>query len=239
MPQLENRILDRALIAEFIGTFMLMSSVLGAAFYSFGAPSGAAGILGVALSIGATVMAMAYAVGHISGGHFNPAVTLGLVAGGRVKSESALGYIIAQCLGAIIACGLFSVIGGAPPTFAANGYGPLSMLQASLFSVFLIELVLTAFLVFVIMGVTHRRAPGGFAPLAIGLTLTAIHLMAIPISNASVNPARSLGTALFGGTTALSQLWVFWVAPIIGGVIGGALARRGIGGALARRLQEE
>ncbi|HJZ30895.1 MAG TPA: aquaporin [Hyphomicrobiaceae bacterium] len=225
MPQLENRILDRALIAEFIGTFMLMSSVLGAAFYSFGAPSGAAGILGVALSIGATVMAMAYAVGHISGGHFNPAVTLGLVAGGRVKSESALGYIIAQCLGAIIACGLFSVIGRAPPTFAANGYGPLSMLQASLFSVFLIELVLTAFLVFVIMGVTHRRAPGGFAPLAIGLTLTAIHLMAIPISNASVNPARSLGTALFGGTTALSQLWVFWVAPIIGGVIGGALAR--------------
>ena len=170
-------------------------------------------------------MAMAYAVGHISGGHFNPAVTLGLVAGGRVKSESALGYIIAQCLGAIIACGLFSVIGRAPPTFAANGYGPLSMLQASLFSVFLIELVLTAFLVFVIMGVTHRRAPGGFAPLAIGLTLTAIHLMAIPISNASVNPARSLGTALFGGTTALSQLWVFWVAPIIGGVIGGALAR--------------
>jgi len=225
MPQLENRILDRALIAEFIGTFMLMSSVLGAAFYSFGAPSGAAGILGVALSIGATVMAMAYAVGHISGGHFNPAVTLGLVAGGRVKSEIALGYIIAQCLGAIIACGLFSVIGRAPPTFAANGYGPLSMLQASLFSVFLIELVLTAFLVFVIMGVTHRRAPGGFAPLAIGLTLTAIHLMAIPISNASVNPARSLGTALFGGTTALSQLWVFWVAPIIGGVIGGALAR--------------
>ena len=225
MPQLENRILDRALVAEFIGTFMLMSSVLGAAFYSFGAPSGAAGILGVALSIGATVMAMAYAVGHISGGHFNPAVTLGLVAGGRVKSESALGYIIAQCLGAIIACGLFSVIGRAPPTFAANGYGPLSMLQASLFSVFLIELVLTAFLVFVIMGVTHRRAPGGFAPLAIGLTLTAIHLMAIPISNASVNPARSLGTALFGGTTALSQLWVFWVAPIIGGVIGGALAR--------------
>ena len=215
----------RALVAEFIGTFMLMSSVLGAAFYSFGAPSGAAGILGVAVSIGATVMALAYAIGHISGGHYNPAVTLGLLAGGRVKRSSVLGYIIAQCLGALVACALFSLIGMAPPTFAANGYGPLSMLQAPLTSVFLIELVLTAFLVFIIMGVTSRRAPAGFAPLAIGLTLTAIHLMAIPVSNASVNPARSLGSAVFGGTTALSQLWLFWVAPIIGGVIGGGLAR--------------
>jgi aquaporin Z len=216
---------QRALAAEFIGTFMLMSSVLGAAFYSFGAPSGAAGIVGIALSIGATVMALAFAVGHISGAHFNPAVTLGLIAGGRFNSSNALGYVLAQCLGALAACGLFSLIGKAPPTFAANGYGSLSMLQASLFSVFLIELVLTAFLVFIIMGVTNRRAPAGFAPLAIGLTLTAIHLMAIPISNASVNPARSLGTAVFGGATALSQLWLFWVAPIIGGVIGGALAR--------------
>ena len=215
----------RALVAEFVGTFMLMSSVLGAAFYSFGAPSGAAGILGVAVSIGATVMALAYAIGHISGGHYNPAVTLGLLAGGRVKRSSVLGYIIAQCLGALVACALFSLIGMAPPTFAANGYGPLSMLQAPLTSVFLIELVLTAFLVFIIMGVTSRRAPAGFAPLAIGLTLTAIHLMAIPVSNASVNPARSLGSAVFGGTTALSQLWLFWVAPIIGGVIGGGLAR--------------
>jgi len=216
---------QRALVAEFIGTFMLMSSVLGAAFYSFGAPSGAAGILGVAVSIGATVMALAYAIGHISGAHFNPAVTLGLLAGGRIKGSSVAGYVIAQCLGALVACAVFSLIGKAPPTFAANGYGPLSMLQASLTSVFLIELVLTAFLVFVIMGVTSRRAPSGFAPLAIGLTLTAIHLMAIPISNASVNPARSLGSAVFGGATALSQLWLFWLAPIIGGVIGGALAR--------------
>jgi aquaporin Z len=215
----------RALAAEFIGTFMLMSSVLGAAFYSFGAPSGAAGILGIAMSIGATVMALSFAVGHISGAHFNPAVTLGLLAGGRVKRSSVLGYVVAQCLGALVACGVFSLIGKAPPTFAANGYGSLSMLQASLFSVFLIELVLTAFLVFIIMGVTNRRAPAGFAPLAIGLTLTAIHLMAIPISNASVNPARSLGSAVFGGATALSQLWLFWVAPIIGGMIGGALAR--------------
>ena len=216
---------QRALAAEFIGTFMLMSSVLGAAFYSFGAPAGAAGILGVALSIGCTVMALAFAIGHISGGHFNPAVTLGLVAGGRVNANSAVGYIIAQCLGAIAACCLFYIIGMTPPTFAANGYDSLSMVRAGLGSVFLIETVLTAFFLIVIMGATSRRAPSGFAPIAIGLTLTAIHIMAIPVSNASVNPARSLGSAIFGGTLALSQLWLFWVAPILGAVIGGAIAR--------------
>jgi aquaporin Z len=216
---------QRALAAEFIGTFMLMSSVLGAAFYSFGAPAGAAGILGVAFSIGLTVMALAFSIGHISGGHFNPAVTLGLVAGGRVKSGDAIGYIIAQCLGAIAACALFYVIGRAPPTFAANGYDSLSMLRSPLLSVFLIETVLTAFLLLVIMGATSKRAPAGFAPIAIGLALTAIHIMAIPVSNASVNPARSLGSAVFGGGTALSQLWLFWVAPILGGVIGGTIAR--------------
>jgi aquaporin Z len=216
---------QRALVAELIGTFMLMSSVLGAAFYSFAAPAGAAGILGVALSIGCTVMALAFAIGHISGGHFNPAVTLGLVAGGRVSGNSAVGYIIAQCIGAILSCALFALIGRAPPTFAANGYDALSMLHAGLISVFLIETLLSAFLVFVIMGATSKRAPAGFAPIAIGLTLAAIHIMAIPISNASVNPARSLGSAVFAGGTALSQLWVFWVAPILGGVIGGSIAR--------------
>jgi len=216
---------QRALVAEFIGTFMLMSSVLGAAFYSFAAPAGAAGILGVAIAIGVTVMALAYSIGHISGGHYNPAVTLGLMAGGRVASSSAAGYIIAQCLGALASCALFWVIGRAPPTFAANGYDSLSMLQAPLWSVFLIETALTAFLLIVIMGATSRRAPAGFAPLAIGLSLTAIHIMAIPISNASVNPARSLGSAVFGGALPLSQLWLFWVAPILGGVIGGAIAR--------------
>jgi aquaporin Z len=216
---------QRALAAEFVGTFMLMSSVLGAAFYSFGAPAGAAGILGVAISIGLTVMAPAFSIGHISGGHFNPAVTLGLVAGGRVKSGDAIGYIVAQCLGAVAACALFYVIGRAPPTFAANGYDSLSMLRSPLLSVFLIETVLTAFLLLVIMGATSKRAPAGFAPIAIGVTLTAIHIMAIPVSNASVNPARSLGSAIFGGGTALSQLWLFWVAPILGGVIGGTIAR--------------
>jgi aquaporin Z len=219
-----NQLNQRALAAEFFGTFMLMSSVLGAAFYSFGAPAGPAGILGVAFSIGLTVMALAFAIGHISGGHFNPAVTLGLVAGGRVASASAVGYILAQCAGAIASCAVFAAIGGAPETFAANGYGPLSMTKAGMLSVFLIESVLTAFLVFVIMGATNRRAPAGFAPIAVGATLAAIHIMAIPISNASVNPARSLGSALFGGGLALSQLWLFWVAPILGGVIGGVLA---------------
>jgi aquaporin Z len=216
---------QRALAAELIGTFMLMSSVLGAAFYSFGAPSGAAGILGVALSIGVTVMALAFSIGHISGGHFNPAVTLGLVAGGRMNSSNAVGYIVAQCLGALAASLVFYIIGNTPPTFAANGYGSLSMMHSGLFSVFLIETVLTAFFLIVIMGATSKRAPVGFAPIAIGLALTAIHLMAIPISNASVNPARSLGSAVFGGTTALSQLWLFWVAPILGAVIGGTIAR--------------
>jgi aquaporin Z len=170
-------------------------------------------------------MALAFSIGHISGGHFNPAVTLGLVAGGRVNANSAVGYIIAQCLGALAACALFYLIGRVPPTFAANGYDSLSMLRSSLLSVFLIETVLTAFFLIVIMGATSKRAPAGFAPIAIGMTLTAIHIMAIPVSNASVNPARSLGSAVFGGTLALSQLWLFWVAPILGAVIGGTIAR--------------
>jgi aquaporin Z len=220
-----SKLSQRALAAEFIGTFMLMSSVLGAAFYSFGAPAGAAGILGVALSIGFTVMALAFAIGHISGGHFNPAVTIGLIAGGRVAANSAVGYIVAQCLGAIAACAVFWRIGASPAGFAANGYDAMSMLKAGMLSVFLIETVLTAFLVFVVMGVTTRHVPAGFAPIAIGATLAAIHIMAIPISNASVNPARSLGSALFAGGTALGQLWLFLIAPILGGIIGGVLAR--------------
>jgi aquaporin Z len=219
------RMNNRALAAEAVGTFMLMASVLGAAFYSFGAPAGAAGILGVALSIGCTVMVMAYAVGQISGGHFNPAVTLGLVAGGRFKASDALPYIIAQVIGACAACGIFSIVGHTGANFAANGYGELSMLKATMLQVFVLETVLTAFFVLVIMGVTRTDGPSLLAPLAIGLTLTAIHLMAIPISNASVNPARSLGAALYAGGEALSQVWLFWVAPILGGVIGGLFGK--------------
>jgi len=216
---------NRALAAEAVGTFMLMASVLGAAFYSFGAPAGAAGILGVALSIGCTVMVMAYAVGQISGGHFNPAVTLGLVAGGRFEASKAVPYIIAQVVGACAACGIFSIVGHTGANFAANGYGDLSMLKATMLQVFVLETVLTAFFILVIMGVTRADGPSLLAPLAIGLTLTAIHLMAIPISNASVNPARSLAAALYAGGEALSQVWLFWVAPILGGVIGGLFGR--------------
>ena len=215
----------KALTAEAIGTFMLMASVLGAAFYSFGAPAGPAGIVGVALSIGCTVMALAYAIGHVSGGHFNPAVTLGLVAGGRFDAGNAPGYILAQVIGACSACGVFSLIGHTGAGFAANGYGDLSMLKASMSQVFIIEAVLTAFFLLIIMGVTRKGGPGLLAPVAIGLTLTAIHLMAIPISNASVNPARSMASAVYAGGEAFSQVWVFWVAPILGGVAGGLLGR--------------
>ena len=215
----------KALLAEFIGTFMLTGAVLGAAFYSFGAPSGAAGIVCVALSIGITVFATARAIGHISGGHYNPAVTLGLVAGGRFSVASAIPYIVAQCLGAIAVTAVFSAIGNAPASYAANGYGDLSMIKAGLSSVFLIEVVLTAFFLIVIMGSTRPGAPAGFAPLSIGLALTAIHLMSIPVSNTSVNPARSLGPALFAGGEYLSQIWVFWAAPIAGAVIGAVIYR--------------
>ena len=227
---------QRALAAELVGTFMLMAAVLGA-FYAFGTPSletpGGANLLGIALTVGFTAMALALAVGHVSGNvsgtvsgaHLNPAVTLGLIAGGRVAAGTAVGYIAAQCAGAVAACGVYWLIGRAPPAFAANGYGALSPTQAGMLPVFLVETVLTAFLVFVAVGATNRRAPAGFAPIALGATLAAIYVMAIPLSNASVNPARSLGSALFAGRTALGQVWLFWVAPILGGVIGGALAR--------------
>ncbi len=215
----------RVLAAEFAGTFMLVASILGAAFYAFDAPDGGTGILGVALAVGFTVTALTYAVGHVSGGHFNPAVTLGLVAGGRVASSSAVGSILAQCAGAVAACGALAVIGATPPAYGANGYGELSMTKAALSSVFLIEMLLTGFLVFVVIGATNRRAPAGFAPIVAGATLAMAHIIAIPISNTSVNPARSLGSAVFGGSLPLSQLWLFWVAPIVGGVIGGVFAR--------------
>lgn len=214
----------KPLAAEFIGTFMLMASILGSAFYSFGAPSGAAGIIGVAFSIGLTVMALARSIGHISGGHYNPAVTVGLVAGGRFPAADALGYIAAQCLGAASACGVFSMIGGGVGgNYAANGYGDLSMLKVGLQGVFIIEAVMTAFFLIVIMGATRKSSAPGFAPLAIGLTLTAIHIMSIPISNTSVNPARSFGPAIYAGGEPLAQLWVFWAAPILGAVIGALL----------------
>lgn len=214
----------KALAAEFVGTFMLVASVLGAALFSFPI----AGILGVALSIGFTVMAMIFAVGAVSGGHFNPAITLGLVAGRRFPAARAPGYVAAQCFGGIAAAFVFYLVavgksGFEVGTFASNTYGGPD--GYTLFSVFLIETLLTAFLVFVVMGATSERAPPGFAAIAIGLTLSAIHIMAIPVSNASVNPARSLATAVIALGQPLAQVWVFWAAPILGGVAGGLFAR--------------
>lgn len=214
----------KALTAEFFGTFMLMTSILGAAFYSFDAKAGAAGILGVGFSIGIVVMTLARSIGHVSGGHYNPAVTLGLVAGGRFPMSDAPGYIIAQCIGAVAACYVFTFIGSTGATYAANGYGDLSMIGAGLVPALIIEVILTMFFLIVIMGATRPDAPSGFAPLAIGLSLTAIHIMSIPITNTSVNPARSLGPAIFDTTgQALPQLWLFWVAPILGAVLGALL----------------
>jgi aquaporin Z len=218
--------MTKELGAEFVGTFMLVSSVCGAALFS--APN--VGFIAVALSIGAAVLAMAYAVGPISGGHFNPAVTCGLVAAGRFGADKAIPYIIAQVIGGVAAAVIFYIIlQGAPAsgkwnTFLAisNTYGGAGF---PLLSVGLIEVVMTALFLVVIAGATSSKASPGFAPIAIGLTLVTIHLVAIPVSNASVNPARSTATAIFGGAEALQSLWLFWVAPIVGGIIGGLIGK--------------
>lgn len=210
----------KALTAEFIGTLMLVASIILVALFAY--PN--EGSVGVGLSVGLTVMALAFALGPISGGHFNPAVTLGLVAAGRFDAGKSVGYIVAQCLGAIAAAALVHTIAQGSPkvlelgNFASNAYGTASTF--SMGSVFLIEATLTAFFLIVITGATSPRAAPGFAPIAIGLALGAIHMMSIAVSNTSVNPARSLATALFGGSLALQQVWMFWVAPILGGVIG-------------------
>ena len=219
--------MSRELGAEFIGTFTLVSAVCGAALFS--APS--AGLVAVAFAVGLSVLAMAFAVGHISGGHFNPAVTCGLIAAGRFEAGKAPGYIIAQLLGgAAAACVFYLVLSGAPAGGKWNSFTAISNLyggsgQFSLVAVLVTEVVITALFLVVIVGATSRRAPPGFAPIAIGLALTLFHLVAIPVSNASLNPARSTATAIFGGPEALSSLWLFWVAPIVGGVIGGAIAK--------------
>lgn len=222
--------MTKRLGAEFLGTFWLVlggcgSAVLAANFGGDGNPLGI-GFLGVALAFGLTVLTGAYAFGHISGAHFNPAVSFGLWAGGRFPAKDLVPYIVAQVLGAVFAGWiLYQVASGQPGFeaggFASNGYGELSPGGYSMASAFLIEVVLTALFVVVIMGATHRLAPAGFAPIAIGLALTLIHLISIPVTNTSVNPARSVGVALFADTAAVSQLWLFWLAPLLGGAIGG------------------
>jgi aquaporin Z len=217
--------MTKALAAEFVGTFMLVASVVAAAIFSF--PN--AGVLGVAFSIGFTVMATLFAIGHLSGGHYNPAVTLGLTIAKRFEASAAVPYIVAQCLGGIAAAFVFYLIatgkiaGFQAGNFASNMYGGPD--GYSIYAVFLIEALLTAFLVFVIMGVTSEHAPPDFAPITVGVTLAAIHIMAIPVSNASVNPARSLATAVVALGEPIAQVWLFWVAPILGGLAGGLLGR--------------
>ena len=218
--------LSKRLGAEFFGTFWLVFGGCGSAVLAAAFPQLGIGFVGVALAFGLTVLTMVYAVGHISGGHFNPAVSVGLVAGGRFSAKDLAPYIGAQVAGAITAAGVLYLIASGKPDFAAggfaaNGYGELSPGHYSMQAALIAEIVLTFFFVFVIMGATHGNAPAGFAGIAIGLALTLIHLISIPVTNTSVNPARSTGVALFATTAALSQLWLFWIAPIIGGALGG------------------
>jgi len=230
--------MKRKLTAEFLGTFWLVfggcgSAVLAAAFGGTDSNLGI-GLAGVALAFGLTVLTMAYAVGHISGCHLNPAVTLGLVAGRRHPSSEALPYIVAQTAGAVLAAAVLYVIatgkaGVEIGGFASNGYAELSPGGYGLVACLVAEVVLTFFFLIVIMGATDRRAPAGFAPIAIGLALTLIHLVSIPVTNTSVNPARSTGVALFAETAALSQLWLFWLAPVVGGVLGGIVYQSVLG----------
>ena len=221
--------------AAFLGTFWLVFGGCGSAVLAAAFPELGIGFAGVSLAFGLTVLTAAYALGHISGGHFNPAVSVGLWVGGRFDAKDLVPYIVSQVVGATAAAFvLYLIVQGqagfvGTGGFATNGFGELSPGKYALTSVILIEIVLTAFFLIIIMGSTDKRAPAGFAPIAIGLALTLIHLISIPVTNTSVNPARSTGVAFFAETAALSQLWVFWVAPIIGAVIG-ALIYKGFAG---------
>lgn len=214
------------LAAEFLGTFWLTFGGCGAAVLTLAFPQFGIGILGVSIAFGLTVLTMAYAVGHISGGHFNPAVTLGLWAAGKVRSDSLAPYIGAQVAGAIVAAVVLYVIASGRPDFevgrfAANGFGALSPGKYGLLACLLTELLMTFFFLLVILGATSARAPAGFAPIAIGLALTLIHLISIPVTATSVNPARSTGPALIAGGEYIMQLWLFWLAPILGAIAAG------------------
>ena len=220
------------LVAESLGTFVLVLGGCGSAVLAAAFPQLGIGFAGVALAFGLTVLVMAFAVGHISGGHFNPAVTIGLTVGGRFPAAQVVPYIFAQLIGAIAAAGvLYLIVSGkadfdvSASGFASNGYGEHSPGGFSLNAGMITEAVLTAVFLIVIMGATDKRAPAGFAPIAICLALTLIHLVSIPVTNTSVNPARSTGVAIFQGGWALEQLWMFWLLPIIGAAVGGAIYR--------------
>lgn len=222
----------KKLMAEGFGTFWLVFGGCGSAVLAAAFPELGIGFSGVALAFGLTVLTMAYAVGHISGGHFNPAVTLGLWAGGRFPAKDIFGYIIAQVIGGILGAGVLYLIASGKvgfdavaSGFASNGYGEHSPGGYSMQSAIIIEIVLTCAFLLIIHGATDKNAPAGFAPIAIGLALTLIHLISIPVTNTSVNPARSLAVAVFQGGWALEQVWLFWVMPIIGGILGGVIYR--------------
>lgn len=219
--------MQKRLFAEFLGTFWLVLGGCGSAVLAAAFPGVGIGLLGVSLAFGLTVLTMAYAVGGVSGGHFNPAVTVGLTVAGRFPAKDVIAYVIAQLIGAIVAALVlylivsgkadFAGVGG----FASNGYGEASPGKFSLVAALITEVVMTFMFLMIILGSTHSRVPAGFAPIAIGLALTLIHLVSIPVTNTSVNPARSTGVALFADGPALAQLWLFWVAPIIGAALAG------------------
>ena len=223
--------LTKRCAAEFFGTFWLVFGGCGSAVLAAGFPGLGIGFAGVALAFGLTLLTMCYAIGHISGCHINPAVTCGLVAGGRFPARELIPYVVAQVLGAIAAAAVLYLIASGragfdvSAGFASNGYGEHSPGGYSLTAALVAEIVLTGFFLFIIMGATHNRAPSGLAGIAIGLSLTLIHLVGIPVTNTSVNPARSTGVALFQGGWAVDQLWLFWLAPIAGGVIGALIYR--------------
>ncbi|MCO5149429.1 MULTISPECIES: aquaporin Z [unclassified Shinella] len=218
----------KKLSAEFLGTFWLVFGGCGSAVLAAAFPEVGIGHLGVSFAFGLTVLTMAYTVGGISGGHFNPAVSVGLTVAGKFPVSSLVPYIVAQVVGAVAAAAVLYLIasgktGFQAGGFASNGYGDLSPGGYSLTAALVAEVVLTAFFLIIILGSTHGRAPVGFAPIAIGLGLTLIHLISIPVTNTSVNPARSTGAALFADTAALSQLWLFWLAPVLGAVVGAVI----------------
>lgn len=225
--------MSRKLTAEFIGTLWLVLGGCGSAVLAAAFPGVGIGLLGVSFAFGLTVLTMAYAIGHVSGCHLNPAVTLGLVAGGRFPAGEAVPYIIVQVLGAIAGAGILYLIASGKAGFdvsagfASNGFGDNSPGKYSMNAALICEVVMTFFFLLIILGSTHGKAPAGFAPIAIGLGLTLIHLISIPVTNTSVNPARSTGVALFVGGWAIEQLWLFWLAPIVGALLG-AVAYRAI-----------
>ncbi|WP_244246967.1 aquaporin Z [Nocardioides euryhalodurans] len=231
--------------AEFLGTFWLVFGGCGTAVLAAGVPDVGVGYLGVAIAFGLTVLTMAYAVGHVSGGHFNPAVTVGLAAARRFAWKDVPSYVITQVAAAVAAAAVLWVVADGVAGFSAeesgfatNGYGDRSPGGYSLLSVLVIEVLLTAFFLYIILGATDTRAPKGFAPIAIGLGLTLIHLISIPVSNTSVNPARSTGPALFAGPDPILQLWAFWLAPLIGGAVAGITYALLLGGEDAAPLTE-